>query len=124
MSNLFTSDDEASLETLAEGAAIEIFNLELAETLKNIADPNRQKKFKREIHLIAKLELGDAAGVINLTFESKLKLAARNVISTTLMYGTDPLTGRVEARELQGQQRELPGFGDRNGRIIKEKFDA
>ena len=50
----FTKDDEASLATLAEGAAIEVFNLELAETLKNIADINRIKKFKREIHYTRK----------------------------------------------------------------------
>lgn len=120
----FTKDDEASLATLAEGAAIEIFNLELAETLKNIADINRIKKFKREIHLIAKLEPGDAAGVVTMTIESKLKLAARNVISTTLMWGKDPMSGRIEVRELAGQQRALPGFGDRNNPEREKDYDA
>jgi len=122
--SIFTKDDEASLANLAEGAAIEIFNLELAETLKNIADPNRKRKFKREIHLIAKLEPADAAGVITLTIESKLKLATRNVVTTTLMYGKDPLTGRIEARELESRQRDLPGFEDKRDLAEKDKFDA
>ena len=46
---MYTSDELTSLINLADGAAIELFDMELLKVLENIQNPNRQKDLEREI---------------------------------------------------------------------------
>jgi len=119
----FTNEEEISLSNLADGAAIELFDLELRRVLDNIGDPNHELKFKREITLTVTFEPTDTVGVLAIKITPKTKLASRQTVITTAMYGKDPLTGKMEVRELAGQQRSLPGFEDQKPRMEK-KYNA
>lgn len=111
MENMFTNEEELNLLNLAEGAAIELFQYELIDALKNVHDPNRDAKAKREIIITAVIEPTDAKGVCAITVKSKSKLAGRNGITTHILSAVEALTGRVVAHELKSaEQTNLPGF--------------
>jgi hypothetical protein len=118
---MFTKEDEISLVNLAEGAGIELFDLDLIKVIKNIEDPNNQIKFKREINLVVEFTPTDAKGMVDVKIGVKTKLAARNVVSTNVIYGRDPLSQKLEAREFISQQRDLPGFPTRDGDVKHKK---
>jgi hypothetical protein len=110
---------------LAEGAGIELFDLELIRVIKNIEDPNNQQTFKRKISLIVEFTPTEAKGMVDVKIGVETKLAARNVVKTNVVYGRDPLTKILEAREFISQQTNLPGFPARGDVEPKtKKYDA
>jgi len=108
---MYTADELTSLINLAEGAAVELFDLELLKVLKNIQNPNCQKDVEREIVLTVKLKPTDTPGIVFTRISVKPKMAAPNVISTHLLVGSGP--GGIEARELYKQQQFWDDKGDK-----------
>jgi hypothetical protein len=105
---MLTNEEDISLANLAGGAAIELFDRELKHVLKNITDKNRDPKFKRKITLTVTFEPTDTEGTMVVKICPETKLAGRSAITTTVLYGKDPLTGYVDAKELASRQRQLP----------------
>ena len=118
---MFTKDEEISLVNLAEGAGIELFDLELRKVIANIEDPNNQRKFKREVRLKVVFEPAETGTMVDVKISCETKLAARNVVQTNVIYGRDPITRTLEAREFVPQQKELPGFPGRNEDVTGKK---
>ena len=94
------SDKVPGLLNIAEGGAVELFDLELARVFKNLSNPNRTPDAEREITLTIKFKPTDAKSIVDTRISVKTKLAPRRTINT-LMHVEDG-----EGRELvQKQQR-------------------
>ena len=98
------SDEMPSLMTIAEGGAVEMFDLEMAKVFKNLSNPNRTPDAEREITLTIKFKPTDAKSIVDAKISVKTKLAARRTIST-LMH-----VENGEGRELVQKQRSLFDF--------------
>ncbi len=95
-----------NLETFAQGALSKVFNAALEEVTKNTQDPNTDATKERKITLTIKLKPNDSREFVETTVESKVALAPRQAVRTTLNMGQDPVTGEVDCVEIGGQ---LPG---------------
>ena len=95
-----------NLETFAQGALSKVFNAALEEVTKNTQDPNTDATKERKITLTIKLKPNESREFIETTVESKVALAPRQAVRTTLNMGQDPVTGEVDCVEIGGQ---LPG---------------
>jgi len=98
------SDEIPSILNIAEGGAVEMFDLEMARVFKNLSNPNRTPDAEREITLTIKFRPTDAKSIIDTKISVKTKLAARRTIST-LMH-----VENGEGRELVQKQRSLFDF--------------
>jgi len=95
------SDEVPSILNIAEGGAVELFDLEMARVFKNLSNPNRTPDAEREITLTIKFKPTDAKSIIDTKISVKTKLAPRRTIST-LMH-----VENGEGRELVAKQRSL-----------------
>ena len=95
------SDEMPSILNIAEGGAVELFDLELARVFKNLSNPNRTRDAEREVVLTVKFKPTDAKSIIDTKISVKSKLAPRKVLST-LMH-----VENGEGRELVQKQRSL-----------------
>lgn len=102
---MFTSDQDASLTNLGQGAAVEKFDYELKRAIADLLDVNKDGTKARTITLKVTLKPGATQGIVDTTIECNAKLADRKPFATNLMVGRDA-TG-IQARELF-QQRPLP----------------
>ena len=98
------SDEAPSILNIAEGGAVEMFDLEMAKVFKNLSNPNRTPDAEREITLTIKFKPTDAKSIVDAKISVKTKLAARRTIST-LMH-----VENGEGRELVQKQRSLFDF--------------
>jgi hypothetical protein len=81
--------EKITLENLGAGAAIELFNRELTEVIKNIEDVNIPAKVAREINLkiiITPTEQRDS-GFIEIKCSSKI--VGTKGLSVPIMFGTE-----------------------------------
>lgn len=90
---------KVTIATLSNGAAIERANLELANVLENIMDPNTSLKFTREINLKIKIKPTDDRTAGGVTIQATSKLAPVAEHQTQLYIGKD-VNGEPEASEL------------------------
>lgn len=102
-----TKVDTVSLDNLGGGAAVEKFNDELVEVLRNIQDPNTSPTATREIKLTVSLKPAEDRASAAVTISTTKKL------SPIKAYGTQVFIGRgatgFEAREVM-QADMFPGL--------------
>ena len=94
-----TSEHRITLDNMARGAAIELFDMELKKVLANLDDLNRDPKAVREINLTVKFTPTETPGIVVLDVQTKKKMPARNGVRTTMIFEKDPHTEIIHARE-------------------------
>jgi len=75
------------LDTIAEGAAKDLFANALEKVLGNIEDPNTEAKAKREITLTFRFTVDEERRVGGCTIACGVKLPGVKGVSTGLYYG-------------------------------------
>lgn len=103
---MHTKEDVLSLANIGDGAAVEMFNLELGRILKNIMDPNTEPKAYREIVLKVKFRPDEERDLASVDVTVSSKLAGSRAFMTKVIVGKDS-RGRVEAREFETGQQSL-----------------
>lgn len=78
---------EVSLETLAGGAAVEIFQRELNVVARNIADENTDPKKSRKITLTVTLTPDEARAEVAMSVSAKSTLASVKPAKKTIHLG-------------------------------------
>lgn len=91
--------EKVTIDTIANGAAIERVNLELDRVLKNILDPNTSAKVLREINLKIKIKPTEDRGAGSVEIQATSKLAPVTEHVTQVYIGTDQ-HGQPEASEI------------------------
>ena len=100
---MITKEEPISLENLADGAAIERFDIELAKVLRAMADPNTAVK-KHEVSLKVSLTPNDNDDFIKIDIEVHGKPAPPRGLTTTALLGRGPMP---MAHELAPKQAPL-----------------
>lgn len=98
-----------TLDTLANGALLELFGAELARVLTNIQDPNTDHKAKREISLRITFKPNEARDVTDINVAASCKLAGIKPVHSMLFIGKQ--NGQLVAVESNPKQ---PGLFDPN----------
>src|SRR5207244_5955141 len=91
-----------SLATLAGGAAVELFQKELDQVVRNIADVNTDPKAAREINLKVKITPSDERDVGDVIVTCASKLGPIKGVRTAFYFGR--LRGRLVAVENNPRQ--------------------
>ncbi len=104
---------EVSLATLGGGAAEELFQVELAKVLSNIADPNTESQTPREILLKVRIKPNKDRSFGLLRIVCYSKLVQINPHECHVFMGLDE--GSVRAFEEEVRQPSLPGI---EGKVI------
>lgn len=97
----------ATLDTLANGALLELFGAELARVLTNIQDPNTDHKAKREIALRITFKPDENRDVTDILVAASCKLAGIKAVRSQLFIGKQ--NGKLVAVESNPKQ---PGLFD------------
>lgn len=95
------------LNTFADGALQEKFNIELEKVLANLQDPNTDHKKSRELNIKIKLATDEARDISMVTITANSRLAPSKDATTKLLIGTDGSGGYVAAEyknQIPGQQ--------------------
>lgn len=93
---------EVSLETLADGAAPELFQRELRRVLENIQDPNTDPEKNRRIRLDVTFEPAEGRGEGRVTVKASSKLAPSETDGRTVYFGEKD--GRLAAAHYDPEQ--------------------
>ena len=88
------------LNTFADGAVSERFNLELQKVLENFADLNTDPKAKRTINLVVTLHADEARDVVLADVQAKTKLAPAKKLEAKIIMDYDE-KGKVTGSELK-----------------------
>lgn len=88
------------LNTFADGAVAERFNLELQRVLENFADLNTDPTAKRKINLVVTLAGDEARDVILVNVQAKTTLAPAKKLETKIIMDFDE-KGQVIGQELK-----------------------
>jgi len=105
---MHTCDEELSLSTMMEGAAIERFDVALYEILENIKDLNTDAEAVREITLKVKIKPDKERNFITFGMQVMSKPAPLSAIFSKAFVEKDAI-GKIECREIEGpRQMELP----------------
>jgi hypothetical protein len=94
-----------TLETLAGGAAVELFNTELGRVVKNIADPNTKASAVRKVVLEVTIKPDDTRELGQVNVQATVKLAPLRPATTRLFFGKHQ--GRLVAVEHDPRQAGL-----------------
>lgn len=105
------------LTTLADGAAVELFDRDLKQVLDNIQDPNTNPETARTITITVTLKPGKARDVAKISVDCKAKLAPCEAQESTAWFQQEG--GKLKAYEHTGRQGSL--FSDDNVRPMKGK---
>ena len=111
---MHTKEEVLNLANIGDGAAMEMFDLELRRILKNIMDPNTEPKAHREIVLKVKFRPDEERDLAAVDVAVSSKLAGSRAFLTRVIFGKDH-RGRVEAREFETGQQSL---FENNGKVI------
>ena len=110
-----TDKDELSLENVKGGAAIEAFNIRMAEVLENLADPNTGTG-KREIALkVSFTPDKNNRQIVNIAIDCKSNLVPDKTITTVAVLSSDAL---FELRSME-QKEMFPAEKPENVRDFK-----
>lgn len=90
------------LNDFAEGALREKFNQEFSRVLDNIKDLNTNHSTKRKLIVELTFQTDEARELSVITILTKVKLADRNAVPTTVIIDTDG-NGNVVASEIRKQ---------------------
>lgn len=102
------------LNSFADGAVAERFNLELQKVLENIADPNTDPKKARKLVLTVKVSGNEKRDIADVEVEAKLTLAPAKSIESKLIIDRDN-NGKIIGSELKSGvkgQTYIDGDGD------------
>lgn len=88
------------LNSFADGAVAERFNLELQRVLENFADLNTDPKAKRKINLVVTMVGDEARDVILANVEAKTSLAPAKKLEAKILMDFDE-KGKVTGQELK-----------------------
>ncbi|QPC47128.1 replication terminator protein [Mangrovibacillus cuniculi] len=88
------------LNSFADGAVAERFNIELQRVLENFADLNTDPKAKRRINLVVTLVGDDARDVLLANVEAKTTLASAKKLEAKIIMDLDDI-GRITGKELK-----------------------
>lgn len=94
-----------TLDTLAQGAAIEKFEDELNRVLENILDPNTKPTAARSVTLVVSFKPDEDRSFANTLIEVKAKLAPSRGVGTAIYI--DRHAGRAVATEYNPRQMRL-----------------
>lgn len=97
-------DEDVSLANLAGGAAIERFDLELENVLRNIMDPNTPAKTKRKIKLTVTIAPSDDRDYAHTEILCESTMAPLTSFSIPLHIGIG-VDGRAIARQSHLKQK-------------------
>ncbi|MFD3261894.1 replication terminator protein [Paenibacillus lentus] len=93
-----------SLDELANGAALELFEREMRKVAENIIDPNTPWKAKRKIVLTVTISPDRRREASEVEVDVKSTLAAVNGVSTQIAFGVDG-EGKAQYAELLSGER-------------------
>lgn len=96
------SERIVSLDTLGNGAAMEMFGDELQRVLDNIIDPNTDPKAIREVTLKVKIKPDEDREMGNVTIATASKLAPVKSVDTIVFIGQ--VEGKAIATERNPKQ--------------------
>lgn len=102
---MHTNEEKLTLSNLGNGAAVELFGIELRRVLKDVMDPNTDPKAVREITLKVAFKPGEDRELVPMGLKAQSKLAGSRIFMSKVIIGRNQ--GRVEAREFRSGQREL-----------------
>lgn len=94
-----------SLDSLAQGAAVELFNCELQNVLENILDPNTKATSTRNVTLTFTIKPDEERDFGHGTVEVKSKLAPVKGVGMPVYIGKR--AGRAVAMERDSRQLEF-----------------
>ncbi len=103
--NLLPNEYVVSLVTLKQGAAVELFDIELRRVLENIADPNVESLAKRKITLTVEFRPSRDAKQAEAVIKCESKLSAVKPAGTTVYFGK--VDGEIRAVENDPSQGAL-----------------
>lgn len=81
------SEEIVTLASIANGAALELFDHELTRVIANIADVNTSAKTKRGINIKVVIQPDEDRGIGFATVEVTSKLAGVKPVSSTMYFG-------------------------------------
>lgn len=109
------------LNTIADGALQEKFNVEFTKVLENLKDPNTKPNFKRKLIVELTFQTNEERELSIVTVDTKTKLAERVGVITTFIVDRDG-KGNIIASELKkqikGQTHML--IDEETGEIVAE----
>jgi len=76
-----------TLNTIANGAAVELFDRELQRVIQNIADPNTSAKARREIHIKVTILPDEERSIGYARIECASKLGDIKPVQTVMYFG-------------------------------------
>lgn len=94
-----------SLESMARGAPIELFNDELRKVIENILDPNTEAEKNRTITLTVKLAPDASRKFAGVEIQALSKLAPQRAVGTGFYIGKR--AGQAVAKEYDDRQMEI-----------------
>lgn len=104
MTEILANETVVSLKTLNQGAAVDLFDVELRKVLADIADPNTSARTKREINLKVVFMPDEDRGMAMVGIDCKSKIAGRRGSATRIFFGImDGQAVAVEANPNQGR---------------------
>lgn len=80
-------EEIVTLASVANGAALELFDHELRRVISNIADVNTSPKKKREIHIKLVIQPSEDRGIGYINLEVTAKLAGVKPVESTMYFG-------------------------------------
>jgi len=95
-------EEQVTLASLADGAAMELFQEEFQKVLENIGDVNTDPRATREVCLKVKIKPNEAREVGGVTIDAASKLAPVKKTETVFYFGKR--NGRVVAVENNPKQ--------------------
>ena len=109
-----SEEEGACLETLGQGAAVELFNDALADVLRNIADPNTNPEGIREITLKVKVKPGPDRQFGKVAMAATTKLQPPKAVETVLFIAPD---GSKAFEHNPNQMKLFPPETDSSGNV-------
>ena len=116
---MFTNEDPMSLNNLKEGAAVEMFDMELQKVLNDLVDPNKDRLATRSVTLTVTFKPDKHREDITPVYlDCNSKLAKQNSCATSAYIGRSGKTGH--AREIMETQQQIQ-FPD-SGKVVAGQF--
>ncbi len=100
-----TVEKKITLESIADGAAIEQFDIELQKVLNNIVDPNTVADAVREVTLTVKFKPDERRNYGVFAIQAKCKLAPHTPFMGQASFGRE-VNGSGVGFEFQRQQQK------------------
>jgi hypothetical protein len=97
-----TEEKFVTLDNLADGGAKELFEDELEKMLRNIADPNTEASFIREINLKVKVKPDEERQIGDVLVQATSRLAPARGVKTVFFMGRH--SGKLVAVESNPKQ--------------------